>query len=118
MGILTPQHKKTNVLSTGQVGWVAIGMRNPRDALLGDTFYQVVSNSKRRGSNIPDKTALALMREERKNVVPMDGFQEAKPMVYAGIYPFEMNEYDDMKAAIEKLVLTDASISAEVRTLY
>ena len=71
-------------------------MKDILDAKIGDTFF----------SNKLDK----------KNVEPFPGFEIAKCMVYAGVYPTDPADFDELKKAIQKLQLNDASIKVDIET--
>ncbi len=87
VGILYPDRVSTGALYTGQVGYLILGMRSTREARVGDTFH--LSN---------------------QEVTPLPGFKPAKPMVFAGLYPADGDNYETMRDAIEKLTLNDASV--------
>ena len=94
VGIVQPLMNPIGILQTGQVGYILTNMKNISDAKIGDTFYN-------------------FKKTEKKNVSPLAGFEIAKCMVYAGIYPTDPSDYDDLKRSIEKLQLSDASIKVE-----
>ncbi|XP_077877377.1 translation factor GUF1, mitochondrial isoform X3 [Ictidomys tridecemlineatus] len=72
----------------GQVGYLIAGMKDVTEAQIGDTLYL---------HNHP--------------VEPLPGFKSAKPMVFAGMYPVDQSEYNNLKSAIEKLTLNDSSVT-------
>ncbi|XP_041359737.1 translation factor Guf1, mitochondrial-like isoform X2 [Gigantopelta aegis] len=88
VGVMHPLEVSTNTLYAGQVGYVITNMRNTNEAQVGDTFYH---------ENIP--------------VEALPEFKSAKPMVFAGIFPSDQSEYNSLRSAIQKLTLTDASVS-------
>lgn len=90
VGIMYPETVRTGALYTGQVGYVKMGMKTTKEARIGDTFY-------------------ALNHE----VEPFPGFKPAQPMVFSGIYPEDASEFSALKDAIEKLTLTDSSVSLQ-----
>lgn len=92
-GVLLPQRHKTEGLFAGQVGYIIAGMKTTTEAKVGDTFYR-----------------------ENAPVEPLPGFQEAKSMVFASMYPTDDSNFDDLRVAIEKLTLNDASVSAQIET--
>jgi GTP-binding protein LepA len=94
IGVFTPHLKPTSALSTGEVGYVATGLKTVRECRVGDTF------------------TLA----SRQAPSPLPGYRTPKPMVFAGIYPVEGEEYGDLKDALEKLQLNDASLIYEPET--
>ncbi len=90
IGLMFPEPTPTDRLLPGQVGYIITGMKTVREAYIGDTFYH-----------------------KKHPVTPLPGFKKAKPMVFAGIYPVETTEYDNVRDAIEKLTLNDPSITVE-----
>jgi len=94
IGIFTPDLRPTNSLSTGEVGYVATGLKTVRDCRVGDT--------------------LTLANQPASK--PLPGYKQAKPMVFAGIYPVEGEDYADLKDALEKLQLNDASLVYQAET--
>lgn len=99
MGVLTPTRYPVEQLVAGQVGYVITGMRNPREAVVGDTVF--VSAGPGAAANFP----------EELKPQPLPGFDPAKPMVFASIFPVETSDFDSLRVAVEKLSLTDASVS-------
>jgi elongation factor 4 len=85
-----PEPIPTDVLYTGQVGFLISGMKTVKEARIGDTFYHT-----------------------KKPVKPLPGFKPAKSMVFAGIYPVETSDYDLLRDAMEKLTLNDPSVHVE-----
>ena len=93
IGIMYPDLTPTDELFTGQVGYIITGMRNVKEAMIGDTLH---------------------LRNQPVDELP--GFKEPKPMVFAGIYPIDNSEYEHVKDAIEKLTLNDPSVFVEKET--
>jgi len=94
VGIFAPMLKPTNSLTTGEVGYVATGLKTVRECRVGDT----ITNA------------------QRPSPAPLPGYKKVKPMVFAGIYPVEGEDYADLKDALEKLQLNDASLVYEPET--
>ena len=91
LGYFTPKQKKTEALTVGEVGYLVANIKNIKDATVGDTVTSA--------DNPTDK--------------PFEGFKKPKPFVFAGIYPTEPEDYDDLRDALEKLQLNDASLTIE-----
>jgi len=91
LGIFGPDLRPVESLSAGDVGYVATGLKNVRDCRVGDT----------------------LTGWQRAATEPLAGFDPPKPMVYAGLYPVENDDYEDLRDALEKLQLNDASLVYE-----
>lgn len=92
-GVLLPHRFKTSGLYGGQVGYIIAGMKTTTEAKVGDTFFR-----------------------EHAPVEPLPGFQEAKSMVFASMYPTDDCSFEDLRVAIEKLTLNDASVTAQIET--
>ena len=90
LGKHTPKEKKVDKLSAGEVGYLCASIKSVSDIKVGDTITL-------------DKNPAELL----------PGYKEVKPMVFCGLYPIESNKYDDLKEALEKLKLNDASLSFE-----
>jgi GTP-binding protein LepA len=91
IGVFTPKSKNLDVLSAGQVGFIIAGIKELTAAKVGDTV--TLAN--------------------RPAQVPLPGFKEVKPQVFAGLYPVEANQYDALRESLEKLKLNDASLQYE-----
>jgi GTP-binding protein LepA len=94
IGYFAPGMKTCDNLRNGDVGYVATGLKTVHECRVGDTI-----------------TLASRPAEE-----PLPGYQQAKPMVYAGIYPVEGEDYDDLKEAVQKLQLNDAALVYEHET--
>ena len=94
VGCFVPKPVSIDVLEEGQVGFLAAGIKNVRDARVGDT----VTNN----DNPAD--------------IPLPGYRKATPMVYCGLYPLDNSDYDNLRDALEKLQLNDASLVFEPET--
>ena len=90
LGYHTPKEVKVNELSAGDVGYIAASIKKIKDVQIGDTVTL-----------------------ENLKVKPLEGYKRMKSMVYSGIYPVETNKYDELKEALEKLSLNDASLIYE-----
>jgi GTP-binding protein LepA len=94
-GYFHPRLISAGQLTTGEVGYIATGFKNVKDCRVGDTV------------TLP--SALA-------HVEPLSGYQPAKPMVFAGLYPVEGNDYPLLRDALDRLKLNDASLFYEPET--
>ena len=88
IGYFQPDMIQTNSLSTGEVGYIATGLKSIRDVTVGDTLSLVGSD-----------------------VEPIPGYQELKSMVYSGLYPSDGESYQQLRDALEKLQLNDAAFT-------
>ena len=94
VGIFTPALRPVERLMAGEVGYVAAGIRDVRLSRVGDTMTEA----------------------DRPTDRPLPGFREVRPMVFAGLYPVESQDYLNLKGALEKLQLNDAAFSFEPET--
>jgi len=94
VGVFTPRSQARQELSAGGVGFIIAGIKELKDAKVGDTVTLV------------DNPATA----------PLPGFKEIKPQVFAGLYPVESNQYDSLRDALTKLQLNDSSLRFEPET--
>ena len=91
VGVFTPKSRSREVLSAGEVGFVIAGIKELRDAHVGDTVTHTARPAER----------------------PLPGFKEVKPQVFAGLFPVESNQYEALRDALTKLQLNDASLHFE-----
>ncbi len=89
VGVLKMDMMPTQQLSTGEVGYIISGIKNATEVKVGDTVTHIVN---------PCEKAI-------------EGFQEVKPMVFAGVYPVDPNDYEGLRTSLEKLQLNDASLT-------
>lgn len=92
VGIFKPDYKSTGELKTGEIGYIVTGFKNVSECRVGDTIT---------------------LQKEINNVKSLKGYNEVKPMVFAGIFPREGNEFEELREAIEKLKLNDAALVYE-----
>ncbi|MDR2853809.1 MAG: translation elongation factor 4 [Prevotellaceae bacterium] len=91
IGVLKLDMQPASTLSAGNVGYIISGIKTSKEVKVGDTITHVKK---------PCGKAI-------------DGFEEVKPMVFAGVYPIETEEFENLRASIEKLQLNDASLTFE-----
>ena len=94
VGIRNPREVKMNTLMCGDVGWFAASIKSIQDVRVGDTVTKV--------DNPADK--------------PLSGYRKLNPMVYCGLYPTDAAKYGDLRDALDKLQLNDASLQYEPET--
>jgi len=95
VGVFTPKSRGREQLAAGEVGFITAGIKELRDARVGDTVTHAPSQS------------------SRPATAPLPGFREVKPQVFAGLYPVESNQYEALRDALTKLQLNDASLHFE-----
>ncbi|MDA0127282.1 translation elongation factor 4 [Vibrio sp. MarTm2] len=91
LGIFTPKQVDTDILRTGEVGWVVCGIKDILGAPVGDTLTMAKNGSE----------------------TPLPGFKKVKPQVYAGLFPVSSDDYENFRDALGKLSLNDASLFYE-----
>jgi GTP-binding protein LepA len=94
LDVIDPHPRRVDALEAGEVGVVIAGIKTLDDVRIGDTITEVA----------------------RPAAVPLPGFREVKPMVFAGLYPVDPDDYAALKTALEKLRLNDASFGYEPET--
>jgi len=94
LGVFSPKPVAVDELGVGEVGFLVANIKNVGDAKIGDTITEVA----------------------RPTAEPFPGFKELKPMVFAGLYPVEGHKYPELRDALEKLRLNDASFFYEPET--
>lgn len=91
LGVFSPSMQPVSALSAGEVGYIATGFKTVRECRVGDTITLAVNSA----------------------IEPLPGYQQVKPMVFAGIYPTDNDQYSELRDALEKLQLNDASLVFE-----
>jgi GTP-binding protein LepA len=94
VGVFTPKSLERESLGAGEVGFVIAGIKDLKDAKVGDT----------------------VTHQERRAAEALPGFKEIKPQVFAGLYPVESNQYEALRDALTKLQLNDSSLRFEPET--
>ncbi|XP_054649020.1 translation factor Guf1, mitochondrial isoform X2 [Dunckerocampus dactyliophorus] len=90
LGLLRPEEHPTQKLFAGQVGYLIAGMKDVKEAQIGDTLF---------------------LQEQPVEALP--GFKPAKAMVFAGMYPVDQSEYTGLRSAIDRLTLNDSSVTVQ-----
>ncbi|MCL7747278.1 translation elongation factor 4 [Halalkalibacter alkaliphilus] len=94
IGVFTPKAEKRDELTVGDVGFLSAAIKNVGDTRVGDTITSAANPA-------PE---------------PLPGYRRMNPMVYCGLYPIDTNEYNDLREALERLELNDASLQYEPET--
>ena len=89
IGVLKLEMQPTKEISAGNVGYIISGIKTSTEVKVGDTITHVA----------------------RPCTEAIEGFEEAKPMVFAGVYPIEAEDFEDLRASLEKLQLNDAALT-------
>lgn len=88
LGVRTPKEEKREMLTAGEVGWISGAIKIISDIHVGDTITSVINPAD----------------------APLPGYKTLKPMVYCGLYPIDTNKYQELKDALYKIQLSDASL--------
>ena len=94
VGVFTPKLTRREKLTTGSVGFITASLKDIRSAKVGDTITSAVNPASK----------------------SLEGFQEAQPMVFAGLYPIDSSDFENFRTALEKLSLNDAALHFEPET--
>lgn len=94
IGIFTPKMHEVEELTAGSVGYIVTGIKSIKDTQVGDTITTI----------------------ENEALTPLEGYRPAQSMVFAGIYPISTDDYNDLREALEKLQLNDASLTYQPET--
>jgi GTP-binding protein LepA len=94
VGVFAPRALEIEELGAGEVGFIAAGIKDVAEARVGDT----------------------VTHQDRRCAEPLPGFKQVKPMVFAGLYPIDSADYEELRDAIEKLRLNDSAFSYEPET--
>ncbi len=89
VGVFCPKPNEVDILQTGEVGYICASIKNVSDCRVGDTITFASS----------------------KDIDPLPGYKEVQPVVFSGIYPVDGGKFNDLKDALEKLKLSDASLT-------
>ena len=92
LGVFTPHRHETEILKTGEVGFVVVGVKDVKGAPVGDTI---------------------VLAKDAEYVSAVPGFERVKPQVYAGMFTVSSDDFENFREALEKLILNDASLVYE-----
>ena len=99
-GIFKPDYYSTEKLGAGEIGYIVTGFKDVGECRVGDTI--TIANNREFKTN-----------QSRIKIEPLQGYKEVKPMVFAGIFPREGNEFQELREAMERLKLNDAALAYE-----
>ncbi|MCH2078883.1 MAG: translation elongation factor 4 [Rhodobacteraceae bacterium] len=94
IGVFRPQMENVDALGPGEMGFITASIKQVRDTKVGDT----------------------ITHEKKGAETPLPGFKPSQPVVFCGLFPVDSSEFEDLRDAIEKLALNDASFSSEMET--
>ena len=94
IGVFRPEMQNIEALGPGEIGFITASIKQVRDTSVGDT----------------------ITHEKKGTDVPLEGFKPSQPVVFCGLFPVDSSEFEDLRDAIEKLALNDASFSSEMET--
>ena len=91
LGYFSPELEEKDILTAGEIGWIATGLKEVSKVRVGDTIFLAA-----------------------ENIEPLPGYKESKPMVFAGLFPVDRDDFKLLKDSLEKLKLNDASLTYEI----
>ena len=94
IGVFRPEMQNIEALGPGEIGFITASIKQVRDTSVGDT----------------------ITHEKKGTDMPLEGFKPSQPVVFCGLFPVDSSEFEDLRDAIEKLALNDASFSSEMET--
>lgn len=94
IGVMNPEQCKVDTLNSGEIGYIIAGVKTVEDARVGDTITSSVNGA----------------------TEALPGYQEAKPMLFAGLFPVDSEQYNHLKDSLEKLKLNDAALQFDVES--
>jgi GTP-binding protein LepA len=94
IGVFRPEMENIDKLGPGEIGFITASIKQVRDTRVGDT----------------------ITHEKKGSDTPLPGFKPSQPVVFCGLFPVDSSEFEDLRGAIEKLSLNDASFSSEMET--
>ena len=106
LGLMTPEPLRVRELTAGRVGYVITSQRDVRAAKIGDTLVLERDYQKSLSASPDGSDALT----------PLNAFREAKPMVFQGLFPQTGDDYEKLRAAVERLTLNDPSVMTQTET--
>ena len=103
VGYFAPELKREPEISSGYIGYIATGLKDPALVRVGDTIYKI-------------RNPKSEIRNGEKEIEPLAGYEKSRPVVFASFYLESSDDYNVLKDALSKLKLTDASLSYEPET--
>ncbi|MBI2286785.1 MAG: elongation factor 4, partial [Nitrosomonadales bacterium] len=121
IGVFTPKSQNREALTAGQVGFIIAGIKELKDAKVGDTVthsakpsagqvgFVIAGIKELKAAKVGD----TITHQARPAQQPLPGFKEVQPQVFAGLFPVESNQYEALRDSLEKLKLNDAALRYE-----
>ena len=110
LGFMTPEPLSTKELRGGHVGFLVTSNRDVRGATVGDTLFVAPRNAKFVVERDTDLEEDDSSESDVVTITPLPGLKSAKPMVFQGVFPSSADQFETLRAAIEKLTLNDSSV--------
>lgn len=105
VGYFSPQLSPAGMLSSGEIGYIATGIKDPEKIKIGDTVITYIHG--------PSGPAPVLQLKDSQKSAALPGYEEPKPVVFVSVYPEDGEEYDLLRTSLQKLRLNDASLAIE-----
>jgi GTP-binding protein LepA len=113
IGFFLPQMLRSEGLATGEVGYLATGLKDVRFAKVGDTITTsfVIASEAKQSSQHKIATPSERTRDDKRIVTPLPGYKEPKPMVFLSLFPLSADEFTSAREVMEKLRLSDSAFT-------
>ncbi|MEK9183395.1 MAG: translation elongation factor 4 [Patescibacteria group bacterium] len=114
VGYFKPKYNASKILAAGEIGYIVTGLKNIEGCRVGDTITNVIARERSDRSNLEQQQDRhALRARDDQKIIPLSGYKEVNPMVFAGIFCQSGTDYEHMRHAILKLKLNDSSLIFE-----
>jgi len=114
VGVFKPNFIKTEKLKSGDIGYIATGLKEPEKLRVGDTITQFKSQNQSTKQKVlcsaEHTNVCSGSKSQIPNIEPLEGYREPKPMVFASVYPQSADDFELLKKSIQKLKLNDAAL--------
>lgn len=110
VGALTPKMTPAKSLQTGDIGYIVTNLKSTREAKVGDTVTLGVTFAAKQSTATSTAEKVFHPPPSFSNIIPLPGYQNVKPFVYAGFFPESNEYYQELKDAVEKLSLSDSAL--------
>lgn len=108
VGYFSPKYEKSGILTAGEVGYIATGLKDVKLANVGDTVTTILTD---KGSIATESEIAQDESSKTDSIEPLPGYREPKPMVFVGLYPLDSAEFTKSREAMEKLRLSDSAFT-------
>jgi len=110
VGVFKPNFVKADKLKSGDIGYIATGLKEPEKLRVGDTIVKIRNPHLRRPVCRQARGFGGQAKSQIPNIEPLSGYREPKPMVFASVYPQSADNFELLKKSLQKLKLNDAAL--------